>query len=248
MTAALLIFACIVGGVLIGMWLSVRLPSHHLSPESKDAVKMSSGLIATMTALMLGLLVASAKGRYDQAHTEVISMCAQVLELDVLLKHYGPQANNVRSKLHDLAASAGDRIWHENSTPASAQTDQLLDAVLHLSPENDAQRALLSDCRSLIKSINQTRMLLIAQRTSSISPALLIVVVAWLTIIFLSFGLFAPRNATVVAAFLICAASVTGAMFLVLEMDKPFSGMISIPREPLQRVIELLGNGHQAKN
>jgi Protein of unknown function (DUF4239) len=244
---ALIIFACVSGGSLVGMWLRTALPEQHLSEESKDLIKRSIGMIATMAALLLGLLVASAKTRYDLARSEVIEMSANALLLDSMLQHYGPETKEIRPILRSVTARAADRIWGQDDPAASRdqpspfEADELIDRVQQLSPTNDAQRAILGDCRAQLATLGRTRLLLYEQSSSSVSLPLVVVVVSWLAIIFVSFGLFAPRNATVIAALLVCALSVSGAMFLILELDKPFSGSIRISRAPVQHALDVLG-------
>jgi hypothetical protein len=243
---ALIIFACVFGGSLVGMTLRAMLPPNHLTDESKDVIKMATGLIATMAALVLGLLVASAKTRYDLARSEVIELSANALLLDSMLEHYGPETKEIRELLCTVTTSAADRIWGQegaagpNNQPTPFEADELIDRVQQLSPTNDAQRAILADCRSQLATLGRTRLLLFEQSSSSVSPSLVVVVVSWLTIIFVSFGLFAPKNATVIGALLVSALSVAGAMFLILELDKPFSGSIRISRTPVQHALEVL--------
>jgi len=244
---ALIIFACVFGGALVGMLLRATLPDHHLSAESKDVVKLACALIGTMTALVLGLLIASAKSRYDQAQSEVIDISANILLLDHLLAHYGPETKNIRTMLRDVLAGSIDRIWVQDNDasahprPISAEADDVIDRIEQLKPTNDTQRALQGDCRSQIATLVRTRMLLFEQTSSSISFPLLVVVVFWLTILFISFGLFAPFNATVIGTLLVCAMSVSGAMFLVLELEKPFTGIIQISRTPVLHALDALG-------
>ena len=229
------------------MFLRATLPKNHLTDESKEIIKMSSGLIATMTALVLGLLVASAKTRYDLARSEVIELSANALLLDSMLQHYGPETKEIRTMLRSVTQNACDRIWSQDvgaasqNQPAPFEADEFIDRVQQLSPHNDAQRAILTDCRAQLATLSRTRLLLYEQASSSVSVPLVVVVVSWLTIIFVSFGLFAPRNATVIGALLVGALSVSGAMFLILELDKPFSGSIRISRAPVQHALEVLG-------
>jgi hypothetical protein len=244
---AAIIFACVFAGSLVGMALRVRLPSSHLSEESKDVIKLATGLIATMTALVLGLLVASAKSRYDLARSEVIELSANALLLDSMLQHYGPETEPIRALLRDVTTSAADRIWGQDAGGASLknqptpfEADDVIDQVQQLKPATDAQRAILTDCRAQLAILGRTRLLLFEQSSSSVSTPLVVVVVSWLTIIFVSFGMFAPRNATIAGTLLVCALSVAGAMFLILELDKPFSGSIRISRAPVQHALEVM--------
>jgi hypothetical protein len=247
MTISWIVFACIFGGVLIGMLLRTVLPEHHLSPESKDVVKLGMGLIATMTALILGLLVSSTKGSYDTQGSEITEMSAKVVLLDRVLAHYGPETNEARGLLRSIVVQFLDQTWSGNSArpphmePTAAGGDTLYDNIQALAPQNDAQRSLKAQALSIGIALGHTRMLLFAQSGSSISTPFLVVVVFWLTIIFLSFGLHAPPNATVITALFLCALSVSGAIFLILELDRPFSGVIQISSAPLVNSLAQLG-------
>jgi len=244
---SLIVCACIFGGAMFGMLLRFLLPEHHLTPDTKDVVKLGSGLIGTMAALVLGLLVGSAKSAYDAQKNEIIELAASVVMLDRTLAHFGPEAKQVRESLSHAAASSISRLWgaeSQDGKPAKViqQNGDLLYEQLHaLSPTTDAQRASLSEASSIFSSMFRSRMLLFAQSGSSLSMPLLCVMTFWLAAVFTSFGLFAPRNTTVVATLLASAISVSGAVFLILEMDRPFSGMIQISSAPIKHAIEQLG-------
>ena len=239
------VFAIVFGAALIGMALKTMLPDEHLSPETKDVVKLGVGLIGTMAALLLGLLVASAKSSYDERSTELTQMAANVVLLDRELAHYGPEAANVRSMLKAGVQRLIDAVWTDDGgarlgTQISSR-EVVYDAIDALTPQTDSQRRLQSEAESLATGLGQERMLLFAQSGSSISKPFLIVVTFWLSVLFLSFGLFAPRNATVVITLLVTALSVAGALFLVMELDHPFSGWIQISSLPLRNALAAMG-------
>jgi hypothetical protein len=247
MTISLIVFTCVFGGVVTGMLLRTVLPEHHVSPESKDVVKLGMGLIATMTALILGLLVSSTKGSYDTQGSELMEMSAKVVLLDRLLAHYGPETNETRGLLRSGVVQFLDQTWSDSKVPSAnvgptaSGGDTLYDNIQALAPQHDAQRSIKAQALSVATAIGQTRMLMFAQSGSSISTPFLVVVIFWLTIIFLSFGLHAPPNATVVTVLFLCALSVAGAIFLILELDRPFSGLIQISSAPLSNALAQLG-------
>jgi len=242
-----IVFGCIFGGTLLGMNLRSILPEHHLSADTKDVVKVAMGLIGTMTALLLGLLVASAKTAYDARRSELIQMSANFVLLDRVLAHYGPESKEGRDLLHGSVAQLLARTWsHDNNEaakldPAAGSGDVLYDKLQQLKPENEAQRTLQSQALSMAINLGQTRWLLFEQSGTSISMPFLIVIVLWLTIIFGSFGLFAPRNMTALVSLLLAALSVSGALFLVLELDRPFEGLIQISSAPMRSALAHLG-------
>jgi hypothetical protein len=236
---SVLVFACVFGGALAGMALRSVLPEQHRSGESKELVRAAMALIGTMSALVLGLLVGSAKSSYDAQKDELTSLSAGVLLIDRVLSLYGPETKDAREELREVVAAAREQIWH--GAPPSKRADALYAALHQLSPKNPEQQALKEQASSMIIDLARTRMLMVEQHGSSVSTPLLIVVVFWLTINFISFGLFAHPNATVATALFVSALSVAGAIFLILEMDHPFQGLIQISDAPLQRTLGQLG-------
>jgi hypothetical protein len=238
-----IIFLCIFGSALLGMWLRRVLPEQHLNDETKDLVKLGVGLVGTMAALLLGLLVASAKSSYDARNNELTQLSANTILLDRALAHYGPETSELRRILKITTARTIDQIWSKNGTaiPSQSGGEVLFDKLQQLMPRTDAQRAIQAQAQSIIISGGQTRLLLFAQSGSSISLVFLVVVVFWLSMLFVSFGLFAPRNATAIVTLLVSSISVAGALFLILELEYPFSGLIQIPSTPLRNALEVLG-------
>lgn len=243
-----LVFGCVFGAALLAMWLRAALPQHHLSADTKDTVKLAVGLVATMTALVLGLLIASAKGSYDTARSEMTQFAARVVFLDRILANYGPEAAESRVQLRNLTESIVVHLWPDTGSqraeldPSASNGEALYDAIQKLSPQNDEQRWLKSQSLGTAVELGQMRWLLFEQSDSSISTPFLVVVVCWLAIIFFSFGLFAPSNGTVFTALLVAALSVSGAIFLILELDQPFGGLIQISSKPMHTAISHLGH------
>jgi hypothetical protein len=236
---ALTVFACLIAAALLGTVLRRVLPEQHLSADSRDVIKLAIGLVATMSALVLGLLVSSAKGSYDTERNEVLQMAAKVAFLDRVLTVYGPEANEARVRFHDAVKEAVQQMWPEEAgRPAQlapdAQAGNAVYGVLQaLSPHDDAQRTLKERAISVGIDIGQLRSLLVAQSVPSISKPMLIILVLWLAIIFLGFSTLAPPNVTAILALTVSAVAVSGAIFLILELDQPFSGVIRIPSEPM---------------
>ena len=208
---------------------------------------MGMGLIGTMAALALGLLIASAKGSYDAQRIELTQISANIILLDRIMAHYGPETKEARDLLRRAVAHLLDRMWPEiTSGPAqlepTAQSEGPYDKIQKLSPQNEAQRSLKAQALRIGTDISQTRWLMVAQRGGSIPMPFLAVLVFWLTIIFVSFGLLAPRNTTVIATLFVCALSVSGAIYLILELDRPFDGHMQISSAPLRDALSYLGH------
>ena len=240
----LIVLVCIFGAALLGMFLRGVLPEQHLSADSKDTVRLGTGMIATMAALVLGLLVASAKNFFDAQSDELTKMSANVVLLDRVLAHYGPETKEARDLLHNAVARTLDLIWHQDHSemvPTAAGGEVIYDKIQALSPKNDAQRALQAQASSMAIDLGKLRWLMFEQGSTSISLPLLWVLVFWLALVFTSFGLFAPTNTTVIATLFLCAVSVSGAIFLILEMYTPFEGLMQISSAPLRSALAHLG-------
>jgi hypothetical protein len=239
--------ACLFGSLLLGIRLRRLLPEHHLSADSKDAVKLAMGLVATMTALLLGLLVSSAKGTYDAQRTDVMQMATKVTFLDRGLALYGPEAADARVGIRDLFAVAVRGMWPGEAGVAARlgvdeqAGDAVYVAIQRLSPRDDIQRSLKAHAVTLAAELGELRTRLMIQSVPSISTALLVAVVSWLVVIFLGFSLLAPSNAMTTLALAAAVSSVVGAVFLILELDQPFTGLIRISSEPMLNALNRLG-------
>lgn len=245
-----IVFVCIFAGAMVGMWLRSRLPEEHLNPDSRDVVKLGMGLIGTMTALVLGLLIASAKGSFDTQRNGLAQLASNVIMLDRALAHYGPETLEMRGLLKASLADMLQRTWpHENPqgnsieprTPTEGRYEAIFEKIQQLSPKNDNQRTLQTQAYNLAFDSAKTRWLLFAQRDSSIPTPFLVVMVLWLVLILGSFGLFAPRNTVAVATLLVSSLAIASAIFLILELDRPFDGMIQVSSAPLRNAMAVLG-------
>lgn len=240
-----IVFACAFGGALAGMILRSALPAHHLSDDSKDVVKLGAGLIATLSALVLGLLIASAKGSFDARRTGFQQLSANVVLLDRTLAHYGPETKGPREALRRLVTSTIERLWPQDASQASgldaapltASGGMLIDQIRELSPKNEGQRWTQSQSLQIITDLARTRWLLVEQSESTIPTPFLVVVAFWLAVLFTSFGLFSPLNPTVVTMLFVCALSVAGAMFLIVDLDQPVGGLIRLSSAPLRNAL-----------
>jgi hypothetical protein len=244
-----IVFACTFGGALLGLFLRTILPDPHLSSDSKDVIKMGTGLIATMSALVLGLLIASAKTTLDAQRSGFQQLSVNVVLLDRTLARYGPEAKDARDVLHRVVAGAIDRLWPATGYQSAAlDTPEitsggaaLFDAVRSLSPHTDAQRADQAQALQVGADLARTRLLLSQRDDGAIPPPFLAMLVFWLTVLFTSFGLFSPRNGTVIVVLLVCALSVAGAILLIVDMARPFEGLFQISSAPLRHALAQLG-------
>src|SRR5438874_1880817 len=179
-------FACVFGGALLGMFLRGVLPEHHLSRDSKDVVKLGMGLLGTMAALVLGLLIASAKGSFDTQNTEVKQAAAKIVLLDRALAQYGPETKDARDMIRRSVAFRLAVTWPEDGsapgrfdTPETTPTLERIETnIRDLSPQNDGQRWLQSRALQIASDLQQTRWLLFGGAGDAIQVPFLVLVVA----------------------------------------------------------------------
>ena len=252
MTALLMALATLIvvfGGALLGFLVQSLLPHHHLTPESRDVVKLGAGVIATMAALVLGLLVASAKGTLDDMEAEVMQTAVKAMILDQTLAEYGPQTAEARAQLRaSLAYGIGvlDRADGQKLPPITSGglphgIHRTLASIRALAPQDDGQRWLQARALDLGSDIQDDSWLLVEQSENSLPLPFVVALVLSLSAIFASFSLFAPRNATIVTAMLLCALSVATSIFLIVEMDRPLGGLIRVSTKALEDARERLG-------
>lgn len=244
-TIGIIAFACTFGGMLLGMWLNSTIPEQQLGDEAKDTVRVAIRLIALMTALVLGLVTASAKNSFDRADTAVKDTAVDVLALDRLLARYGPETGEIRKGLQHVLGSRIHMLWPDGSSIRSTlesvpsgeglRGEGLVDAISRLEPHDESQRALQSRARELAEELLKVRWLVFAAiNKTSVPVVFLSVLLTWLTITFVSYGLFAPRNATVSTVLFLCAFSIASSLFLIMEMEAPFDGLLRASAEPLR--------------
>jgi hypothetical protein len=239
-------------GSLLGIWMASRLPEHHLDESSRDTVKTGIGLIATMTALVLGLVTASAKSSFDDAETAVKLLAVDVLTLDRALARYGPESAPIRQALRHAVETRIEAIWPRGrAKPASpdpvaagttSETEQITEALRELQPRDEVHRAIKARALELSEAMLRSRWLVyLSSESSSVPAPFLVILVFWLTVIFASFGLLAPRNGTVLVVLGLCAVTVSSAIFLILELDAPFRGVVKVSPESMYYVEARLG-------
>jgi hypothetical protein len=249
LAVSLTIFFCTFAAAIAGMVLRKKLPEDHLSEDSKDVIKLVMGLIATMAALVLGLLIASANSSYETQSGELQQVSATIVELDSILAQYGPEANEPRQRLRVAVSAAVDRIWSKDGLRLGqlapsvnhAESAAFFESIAKLSPNSEAQRFIQKRALEISGAIRQTRALMAEQANSSIPWPFLTVLVFWISMLFMGFGLFARANATVIVALLIGALSVSSAIFLILELDHPYIGLMRISGEPLRNALAQIG-------
>ena len=233
----------------MGLFIQGFLPEHHLRSESRDAIKLGAGLIATMAALVLGLLVGSAKSSFDAVNAGVVQEAAKAIMLDRLLAQYGPEAAQARAELKGSFANAMQLLWPEHGTgdaglsrvEAGRGGEQVSEMLRRLSPQTEVQRSVLAQALPLSSDMVLSRWVLIEQQKNTLPATFLIVLTFWLAMLNATYGLFAPRNLTVITVLLVCALSIAASILLILEMNHPFRGLITASDAPMRNALAHLG-------
>ena len=242
-----IVFAFMVGAALLGFLLRRILPEQYRSPESKEFVMRGMGHITTMAAVVLSLLIASAKNSYDAQTGEITQLAANVALLDRVLAHYGAEAQETRADLRRLVTGVIDQMWPTDRSrsgeldPAVTRADTLYDRIQALLPASEGQRTLRAEAIKIAADLARTRALLHAQASTSIPGPLLVVLVFWAAVISVALGLYAPSNWTVVATLTVSALSMSAAIFLIVELAQPFQGFIRVSSVPLRAALAHLG-------
>jgi hypothetical protein len=246
LATSLVICAILIGGALAGAQLRRLLPERHLDSHARDIVRLGSALVATIAGLVLGLLINSAKTNFDTQQGEIRQLTANVILLDHQLEQYGPESRPIRVMVRSAAAAMVDRIWHDAPAKPAPHTpfrgttagEAAERAIRALAPATESQRRYQSEASQTLNRILQARLLLFEQSTIRMPAAFLAVLVLWLFILFASFSLFSPLNPTAIGAIVVFALSVSGAIFLILEMYEPFGGgLMQIDSEPLRHAL-----------
>jgi len=240
-----IVCAIILAGAGAGVLLRRSLPKHHLAEDAKDVVRLGTGLVGTIAALVLSLLIASASSSFQTQSAHVTRVTADIILLDRLLAQFGSEARAARDLLRRAVEPLVARVWSENRSEAamqspfeeSAAAEAVFAEILGLPTQTDAQRALKARAIDTVSEIARTRLLLFEQAGNSIPLPFLAVLVFWLSIIFAGFSLFSRLNVTLVVALFVFAWSASGAIFLILELSRPFAGLMQISSNPLRQAL-----------
>ena len=249
MANALIVLASVFGSGLLGLSLRSFVPAQHLQEDSLGMVRLCSGVLATLAALVLGLLVASAKANYDRVNDEVTQAAAAIVLLDRTLAQFGPQTKEARGLLRAAVASAADTVFSKHGRgvadlddPQRSAIGERLEAQIRTLPaENEVQHTLQGHALELSSEVAKMRLLTITQAEGSIPGMFLIVLVLWLAIMFAGFGLVTARNPTVIVALFLCALSLAGAVFMIEELNRPLEGLMKISSAPIRYALAHIG-------
>jgi hypothetical protein len=237
---------CLCSGLFIGILVNTAVPVSHLNTESRDIIKLATAMMGTLTALVLALLISSAKDSFQTRDNEVRQTAANLMLMDRAMAHYGTETENARSllrkifvsRLQQMQVQTGDGSRQERED--TEKIEDVQDILAALAPQNGAQRWLQSRALQASADVSQMKWLIFDQTGGIIQWPFIVILMFWLSMIFMVFGLLAPRNATVVSVLMLSAVSVSVAIFLIVDMDQPYHGLIMNSSQPLERAIDLL--------
>jgi hypothetical protein len=244
------VLVMVFASAMVGILIRRKLPENHLSDETKSLVTLSMGVVGTLTALVLSLLIATASSTFNTRNQEITVIGAKVIQLDRLLRRYGPEADDVRDllrrytamRLQDLFPAGGATPVLEDPRTL-ALFEELEDRLARMEGNSAHKRWLLSQALVLTTDLTEVRWLLVGQNVLGIPAPVLLVVLFWLCLLFMSFGVFAPSNATVTVVLFLCAVAVAGAIQTILDLSRPFEGVVRVSVEPLRHALDVINHG-----
>jgi hypothetical protein len=235
--------ALIFTATLLGAFLRTKLPEHHLTGDSKDVIKLGIALIATMSALVLALLFSATRASFERTTGFVSRMTVDARELDGLLAEYGPEAKPLRIGLQKEVGKMIDSIWVENARArgVAPATGPLGGSVLYmlrsLTPTTAMEKSIQDRAILVSTDLYQTLLTLTSQPSDAISNPFMVVLVLWLMFIFAIFSMSSTPNPTMISILCLCVLSASGAIYLILELDQPFDGLMQISDSALRAAV-----------
>jgi hypothetical protein len=234
---------------MVGMLIRRKLPESHLSDATKSVVTLSMGVVGTLTALVLSLLIATASSTFNTRNQEITVIAAKVIQLDRLLRRYGPEADDERDLLRRYMAMRLKDLFPQGSAKPVLQNprtialfEELEDRLAAMEGHSTQQRWLLSQAQALTTDLTEVRWLLVEQEVLGIPVPVLLVVLFWLCLLFMSFGLFSPPNATITVVLFLCAVAVAGAIQTILDLSRPFEGVVRVSGQPLRHALDVINH------
>ena len=256
MAYSLLLFVVLLGAAWAGMKLQRLLREHHRSRETASFVQLVITMLVTFTALVLGLLTTSVKANFDRVGDDVRGYATQIIDLNRLMVAYGPEMEAARGLLRDYTVAVVASTWTGETPPpnairpAPAPADAFMentglgrmlakigDQLLALEPPDIIHQRIAAEARTRFDALIEQRWKLIEEASGETAGPLYLVMVLWLTVIFASFGLTAPRNMLVFIIVALCAGSLASVEFVILDLSTPFSGLYVVPSLPLRNAI-----------
>jgi hypothetical protein len=231
----LLTFSSIFVAGLLGLLAGKLLPEDYHEASTKGIVQTATGLVSLLAALVLGLMVATAKNKFDTSNKQTEEYAASLMLLGRELAHFGSGADETKTLLRKYTAAKIAETWRQTTAepkpdniPAWQLLESLQQSIRGLKPQSEAQRSALADASSIAAELNKTTWLERAEEMDHVQHPFVFILLGWFSILFFSIGLFAPRNKLVIAALLVGALSIAGAVVMIADLDSPFEGLLVV--------------------
>ena len=241
----LITFAVVFAGGLLGLLLGRFLPEKYHNDETQRIVQTATGMVSLIAALVLGLLVATAKGKFDTTNQLTEEFAAKLMLINRELVNFGPEANDARALLRKYTIAKIAATWpgevgpkpEAGDPPAWKLLESFGQSLSGLTPKTEAQRSEATAASAAAADLEKATWLEAAQESAHVQHPFVVMLILWLFVLFVSFGLFAPRNGMVVAALLVGALAIAGAVFLIVDMDSPYTGILVVSPRPMQQAL-----------
>ena len=244
---AIAVFA---GGAL-GLIVQRLLPEAFTSGGPRDMIGAVVGLLTLLSALVMGLLIWTAYGVYAGQNLAIQTLAAKVLQYDLALADYGPEANDLRLQVRHSLARTIEQVWNADANDSEfvahnfeAALQSLRnrgEALESLTPSTDAQKQALAAAKTIDQSIGQSRLQMSFALTSTVSYPLILVVVGWATVLFCGFGLMSKGHAMTLIVIFVGACAAASGVLMVLDLSRPYSGIFRASSAPLEQVLAVMG-------
>jgi hypothetical protein len=242
--------AVFVGGS-IGLILAHLLPEKYTTGAPRDMIGAVVGLLTLLSALVLGLLIWTAYGVYAGQNAAVQSLASRVLQFDMALADYGPDADPVRKQLRDGVGKTLDEVWAADQTDANFAANNFAAALRNLRareallaqlhPTTDAQTQALASARANLEALGQSRLQMSFALSAPICYPLVFTVVGWVVFLFLGYGLMSKGNAISVLGVLVGSLAIASAFWMIIDLSSPYSGIFRASSAPLDQVLAVMG-------
>jgi hypothetical protein len=245
----LAISALVAGAVfvsaIVGFNLHRVLPEQHLSKETHDVIRLGAGMLSVPASLVLGLLIATVKTAYDNTHSALRVYAANLTVLDETLRDYGDGALAARRELRDYTTRLLDDVWRRpydhpflvENRVAGELLEHVREAIRSLPTATRDEQSLVADALQVASTLLRERWLLIEREGSSVHHIVIVILTLWIAAIFISFGINAPQHATMYGVFFVLSIAIGSAIFLVLETDRPFGGLMQLSGRPIETAL-----------
>ena len=244
---AIVVWVLVFGAGLAGMWIGSRLPEEHRSTDSRSVVTTSMAMVSTLTALALGLLLSVANTSFTTNQQQLMSTSSDLIRLEHLFRFYGSEADAARESLKGYAHSMMQDLFPSSEAERNIENENTLNFIASaektaalLVPTNPMQQWMQPRMLEVSDKIVQEHYALVKQRLDVIPTAVMLLLLLWLVLLFMGYGLFAPRQMTSVIVLLLASGAASAAILLILELETPDLGFVSLSPEPLLHAIDVM--------